>query len=148
MGSTFLSLHYHIIFSTKHRAPVIAREWRSRLHEYMGGTVRGLGGVPQAIAGIDDHVHLLVCLRATHTLADFIRELKKAATAWVHDQIGLQEFMWQEGYAAFTVSPTAREGVTKYILNQEDHHLRKPLIEELNWLLQEAEIEFGPRYLE
>ena len=63
MGSTFLSLHYHIIFSTKHRAPVIAREWRSRLHEYMGGTVRGLGGVPEAVGGIDDHVGVLVISR-------------------------------------------------------------------------------------
>jgi len=81
MGSTFLSLHYHIIFATKHRKPSIAPAWRDRLHEYLGGTVRGLEGIPEAIGGVDDHVHLLVGLRATHTLADFIRELKKAGTA-------------------------------------------------------------------
>jgi REP-associated tyrosine transposase len=39
--------------------------------------MRGLQGVPESIGGVEDHVHLLVGLRATHTLADFVRELKK-----------------------------------------------------------------------
>src|SRR5213595_2218522 len=122
MGSTYLSLHYHIVFATKARQPWIAPSWSARLHEYLGGTVRGLDGVPEAIGGVDDHVHLLVGLRATHRLADFIRELKKAATSWVREQ-GLEpQFAWQEGYAAFTVSPTAREEVRGYIHNQEEHH--------------------------
>jgi len=125
MGSTFLSLHYHIIFATKHRKPSIAAAWRDRLYEYLGGTVRGLQGIPEAIGGVDDHVHLLVALRATHTLADFVRELKKAATAWMKDQKLDLQFAWQEGYAAFTVSPTARGGVRTYIANQPDHHRRK-----------------------
>src|ERR1051326_7887835 len=110
MGSTFLSLHYHIIFATKNRARSIAPRWKARLHEYLGGTVRGLDGVPQAIGGVEDHVHLLVGLRATHILADFVRELKKSATTWVHEQKLDLQFAWQEGYAAFTVGPNARAG--------------------------------------
>jgi hypothetical protein len=38
MASTYLSLHYHLVFATKHREAVIAPEWRSRLHEYLGGS--------------------------------------------------------------------------------------------------------------
>jgi len=87
MGSTYLSLHYHIVFSTKDRTPSISDEWRNRLYEYLGGTVDGLGGVPQRIGGIQDHVHLLVGLKATHCLADFMRELMKAGSIWVHDEI-------------------------------------------------------------
>jgi putative transposase len=148
MGSTFLSLHYHIIFATKHRKPFIAPAWRDRLHEYLGGTVRGLEGIPEAIGGVDDHVHLLVGLRATHTLADFIRELKKAGTAWVKGEKLELHFAWQEGYAAFTVSPTARGGVKKYLANQADHHRRRSFVEELRWLLKEAGIAYDPQYLE
>ena len=40
MASTYLSLHYHLIFATKYREPTIAIEWRSRLHEYLGGTLK------------------------------------------------------------------------------------------------------------
>src|SRR5579885_589771 len=105
MGSTFLSLHYHIVFSTKDRRPLIRPEWRPHLHEYLGGTVRALGGVPEIIGGVEDHVHLLVGLRATHCLADVMCELKKASSIWViknHDH----QFGWQDGYSAFTVSAT------------------------------------------
>jgi REP element-mobilizing transposase RayT len=147
MGSTFLSLHYHIVFATKHRQPLIAAAWRPRLHEYLGGTVRGLEGVAEAIGGVEDHVHLLVGLRATHTLADFDRELKKAGTAWVREERFEPQFAWQEGYAAFTVSPTARGGVKNYILNQAEHHRRRSFIDELKWLLQEAGIAYDPQYL-
>src|SRR5437016_116159 len=103
MASTYLSLHYHIVFSTKGRAPIIRDAWRSRLHDYIGGTVGGLGGVSQKVGGVADHVHLLVGLKATHCLSDFMRELKKATSIWVHEVVGLDSFAWQEGYAAFTV---------------------------------------------
>jgi putative transposase len=148
MGSTFLSLHYHLVYSTKNREAVMLPEWRHRLHEYLGGTVRGLGGIPEQIGGVSDHVHLLVGLKATHCLADFMRELKKCSSAWVHDEIQLRRFAWQEGYAAFTVSPTAREGVRNYIRTQEEHHHEKSFRDELEKLLLEAGIEFKPQFLD
>ncbi|MFN0051584.1 MAG: IS200/IS605 family transposase [Planctomycetales bacterium] len=146
--STFLSLHYHLVFSTKCRAPLIRPSWIERLHEYMSGTVVGLKGVPQATGGVADHVHLLVGLKATHCLSDFVRELKKGASVWVHTQIGEPEFAWQEGYAAFTVSATARPAVKLYIANQAEHHRAKPFREELAEMLRRAEIEFEERFLD
>src|SRR5213594_3700747 len=77
MPSTYLSLHYHLIFSTKERRCLIADPWRGRLHAYLGGTVRTLDGVPEAIGGTADHVHMLVGLRALHCLADMLREIKR-----------------------------------------------------------------------
>lgn len=130
MGSTYLSLHFHIVFSTKKRQPYIAAAWRARLHEYLGGTIRGFGGVAEGVGGVEDHVHLLVGLRATHNLADLVRELKKSATNWVHEEIHETAFAWQEGYGAFTVSPTARAAVKRYISNQESHHRQRSYEEE------------------
>ncbi len=146
--STNLSLHYHIVFSTKNRTPLIDKSWMSRLHEYLGGTVIGLGGVSQGVGGVADHVPLLVGLKATHCLADFMRELKKASSVWVHDEIHEQRFAWQEGYAAFTVSATSRDGVKRYIANQAEHHRVKSFREELKEFLEKAEVEFDERYLD
>src|SRR5215475_949452 len=101
MASTYLSLHYHLVFATKNREPLIAPAWRARLHEYLGGTISGLGGFPQGVGGTADHVHLLVGLKATHCLADVLRELKRPSSQWVHETFGLSEFAWQEGYGAF-----------------------------------------------
>ena len=148
MPSTYLSLHYHLVFATKNRAPLIAAEWQPRLHEYLGGTISGLGGFPEGVGGVAHHVHLLVGLKATHCLADIMRELKKAASIWVHETIGLGSFAWQEGYAAFTVSPTARGGVQHYIANQAEHHRVKSYREELIELLAKAGIEYDPQYLD
>ena len=98
--------------------------------------------------GIADRVHLLVGLKTTHCLADFMRELKKASSAWVHDKIGIHAFAWQEGYAAFTVSPSARPAIQSYIANQEAHHQKKTFREELAQLLEKAVVEHDTRYLD
>jgi putative transposase len=68
MSSTHLSLRYHLVFGTKNQEPLITSAWRGRLHAYFGGLIRTLDGVPEAVGGVSDHVHLLVGLRATHTL--------------------------------------------------------------------------------
>ena len=148
MASTYLSLHYHLVFATKNREPLIDAEWRPRLHQYLGGTISGLDGVPQGIGGVADHVHLLVGLKATHCLADVLRELKKASSVWVHEEIGVKSFAWQEGYAAFTVSAPSGKAVKKYIANQEAHHRKRCYREELIEMLDKAEIKFDSRYLD
>ncbi len=148
MSSTHLSLHYHVIFATKGREAWLDVSWRDRLHEYLGGTVRGLGGIPETVGGVADHVHLLVGLKATHCLADFMRELKKASSVWVHEEIKLKGFAWQEGYAAYTVSAPAREAVREYIARQEEHHRGKSYLEELAQMLRKAGVEYDDRYLD
>ena len=148
MPSTRTGLHYHLIFATKNREPLISDDWRTRLHAYLGGTVGGLEGVPQAIGGVADHVHLLVSLKPTHCLADFVRDLKKASSTWAAVASRKHRFQWQEGYAAFTVSPSARAAVQKYIEQQEEHHRHQSLREELIEFLQKSGIEYDERYLD
>ena len=148
MASTHLSLHYHIVFGTKDREPTILPAWRHQLHEYLGGIVRGLGGFPEGVGGVADHVHLLVGLKATHCLADFVRELKKSSTAWVHEQTNSNTFAWQAGYAAFTVSVTGRGAVRDYIANQDEHHRVRTFREEYIKMLTKANIEYDPQYLD
>ena len=148
MASTHTSLLYHLVFATKYREPLIAPQWRSRLHEYLGGVTRGLDGTPQGIGGVSDHVHLLVGLKPTHCVSDFMRELKKASSMWVVETIRLPSFRWQEGYGAFTVSASARAQVREYIDQQEDHHRKRTFRDEYLVLLQKSGIEYDERYLD
>jgi putative transposase len=87
MPSTHLSSHYHLIFSTKDRVAFIHKDWRGRLHAYVGGIVKDLGGVPETIGGVEDHVHLLVGLRASHRLADVLKDIKSSSSKWVHEEL-------------------------------------------------------------
>ncbi len=147
MSRTYTSLHYHIIFGTKNRDPLLDASWRTRLHEYLGGSVNGLGGFSQGVGGVADHVHLLAGLKATHCLADVVREIKKASSVWIRDEMGVSGFAWQEGYAAFTISAPSREEVKDYIANQEQRHRRRDFRRELMEMLRIAEIDFDENYV-
>jgi len=147
MPSTHLSLHYHLVFSTTERRAWIEPAWKDRLHAFLGGAVRTAGGVAESVGGTNDHVHLLIGLKATHRLADVLRDIKAASSNWVHQELGRPIFSWQDGYGAFTVSPSLRMTVRRYIENQEEHHRRKTFQEEYRALLERSGITFDERYL-
>jgi len=147
MPSTHLSLHYHLVFSTKDRVGTISPEWRPRLHAFLGGVVNQLEGVPEKIGGVSDHVHLLIGLKASHRLADVLREIKSVSSRWVHEEIGLRPFSWQEGYGAFTVCSTQLGAVNDYITRQEENHRTQSFQDEYREFLERAAVKYDERFL-
>ena len=95
MGSTFFSLHYHLVFSTKERRAFIKPKWPPR-HSYLGGIIKGMNGVPEIVGGVEDHVHILASLRPVHCIADVLRDLKKESSTWARENFD-RRFTWQEG---------------------------------------------------
>lgn len=147
MPSTHTSFHYHLVFSTKGRTPHILPAWSERLHAFLGGIVKGLHGVPEAIGGVADHVHLLISIRPTHCVADVMREIKCVSSRWVHDEIGDRTFEWQEGYGGFTVGAPQCPAVRDYIVRQVEHHHKQTYQEEYLEFLQRGGVEYDDRYL-
>jgi putative transposase len=145
--STHVSLHFHLVFSTKDRTPLITDDIRERVHAYLGGVIRGQGGVPLDVGGTADHVHLLIGLKATHCLADVLRTLKGDSSRWIHDEMRVQKFEWQEGYGAFAVSASNVAAVRAYVRDQERHHRKRSFQEEYREFLMKHEIAFDERYL-
>jgi putative transposase len=92
MPSTHTSLHYHLVFSTKNREPWFEPAVRPKLHAYLGGIVRGIKGVPHAVGGVGDHVHLSVGLKSGHTLSEVLRELKADTSRWIKSDLSLRGF--------------------------------------------------------
>ena len=147
MPSTHLSLHYHIVFSTKDRSPTIVPAWRDRFHAYLGGIVKNVDRVAEVVGGIQDHVHLLPGLRATACLANVVRDVKAVSSRWIHEEIGARGFAWQEGYGAFTVSASQRNQVREYIERQEEHHRKRTFQEEYLELLNRSGVAYDPHHL-
>jgi hypothetical protein len=77
-----------------------------------------------------------------------MRDLKRTSSLWVTESSHTPGFAWQEGYAALTVSASARTAIQDYINSQEKHHRHKTFREELIDILRKAEIEYDPRYLD
>ena len=147
MLSTHLGLHFHFVFSTKDRQPFITDDWRGRLHESLGGLVCAADGIPEAIGGTADHVHLPVGLRAAHALATFVQDIKQTSSRWIHEAIGVKNFTWQPGYAAFTVSVSNCDAVEDDSANQAEHHRTKTFQEEYMVFLQKHGVEYDEKYL-
>ena len=146
MASTYLSLHVHVIFATYGRAPMIDPSWRDELHGYLAGSVRGLDGTSIAVGGVADHVHMLARLKATHCIADFVREVKKSSSVWASEKY--EPFKWQAGYAAFSLSARDVRDVKSYIHHQAEHHLKLSSADELKAILEEFEVEYDLKYFE
>lgn len=125
---------------------MITKELQNALCGYLGGIVKNQGGVPLAIGGMEDHVHLLVGLKASHRLDHFMRELKAGSSGWVRRE-RYSEFSWQNGYGAFTVSSGNMEKVKNYIHNQAEHHKGKDFKNEYLDLLRLSGLEYDEKYL-
>jgi REP element-mobilizing transposase RayT len=108
----------HCTFSTKNRTDTVPDP--AALARYLGGVAKAKS-IPLIIAGgTTNHVHLLLALPAATSLARAVQELKGNSSRWLN-QNG-RDFAWQEGYAAFSVSPPSKKAVVSYIANQEQHH--------------------------
>jgi len=148
MGTSYTCILYHVIYSTKERRPFITSDIRERLYEYLGGAIRGEGGLLYEIGGMSDHVHLFFRWRADAALADLVRNVKRNSTVWVKKTWpDMREFCWQEGYGAFSVSASSRARVEKYIREQEAHHATRSFREEYLSFLRRHGVEYDPQYI-
>jgi putative transposase len=145
MPQSYTCCHYHIVFSTKGRARLIADPMRPQLHAYMAGIVNNFEGKAIRIGGTGDHVHLLLRLGVSRAVADVVRDVKANSSRWMHAEGRCPVFAWQPGYGAFTVSFSNRDAVQRYIEIQEAHHRTISFDEELEKLCARHGMVMDPR---
>ena len=148
MPHSYVSNLVHYIFSTKERLPFIDQELESRLWPYMGGIARENGMRALAVGGTTDHVHALLSLPATLSVAKAIQLIKGGSSKWVHDQWPRdRKFAWQDGYGAFSVGSSQIKSVISYINGQKEHHRKKTFEEEFLEFLDKYGLEYDRRYV-
>jgi putative transposase len=143
MANTYDINVVHCIFGTKGRLPLIREP--ERLWSLLRAVARNSGIELLAVGGTNNHVHLLLKLPKTRTLADAMRELKANSSLRVRRE--LAAFAWQDGYAAISISPSAITAVTKYITRQQEHHRRKTFEEEYVGILDRAGVRYNTNYV-
>ncbi len=142
MPSTYTNLHYHFVFGTKNREPLITPTIRDPLYRYVGGVLNHHEGVLIEIGGMPDHVHILAGLPAKLSVSQAMKAIKGASSRWVSETLGAV-FGWQPGYAAFTVSESKMTRVRRYIQNQQEHHRNTSFQHEVRQLLERHQIDFS-----
>ena len=137
----------HLIFSTKHREPLISPEIRPRLHGYLVGIFENLKSPSIQAGGVADHVHVLFGLGRTISQADLVEEVKKSASKWMKTDGGVPGFAWQAGYGAFSIGDSQADAVIRYIRNQEEHHRKVTFQEDYRKFLIRYKVAFDERYV-
>jgi putative transposase len=148
MPQSFGSLHFHFVFSTKDRQPLIDAELQPRLYEYIGGILRAEKSVLLAAGGMPDHIHLLVSLSRELSIAETLRLVKANSSRWIHATFPRrQKFAWQAGYGAFSLSFSNLPEVKNYLSRQAEHHRVRTFQDEFREFLEKHELAWDERYL-
>ena len=128
-------LFVHVIWSVKNRERLLIKPVRTKLYEQILQQAKAKDICVLILNGVEDHVHCLLQLHPSQNISDIVHLLKGGSSFWLNNSHLIDvNFKWQDGYAAYSVSPSAVEKVTKYIAKQEEHHASKSLNDELNML--------------
>ncbi len=148
MGQSLAQVYVHIIYSTKNRQPFLQDvEFRHGLHAYLGGICQHQGCPTLAIGGVEDHVHVLCRLGKTIDVATLLREQKRSSSLWVKTKRSdLQDFQWQDGYGAVSVSPSHVDDLKKYIASQAEHHRRATFQDEFRRICSKYGVKLDEHY--
>ena len=147
MASTLVKINVHLVFHVKSTGITMRENDLERVFSYLGGIIRNIGGIPFQIGGMPDHVHILSSMPKTLSLADFVRTIKADSSKWIKtlDDYYLS-FAWQEGYGAFSVSPSQMKNTISYIVRQPVHHKKRTFIEEYKLFLDAYDIDYDERF--
>ena len=148
MGESLVKNYVHIIFSTKHREPLILPQIEDELYKYLGGICKQMECTSIRIGGYLDHVHILCMLSKKIALMKLLEEMKSHSSKWMKTKgIMFKNFYWQNGYGAFSVNPAQVDRVIAYIENQKEHHKKKTFQNEYKAFLTRYQVEYNERYI-
>ena len=148
MARTLVKINIHLIFHIKSQGVKMQENDLDRIHAYIGGIINELGGIPIAVGGTNDHIHILTTLPKTIALSDFVRIIKTNSSKWLkQSNSDYTKFAWQEGYGAFSVSPSLIEKTTNYIRSQAEHHRKHTFQEEYKRFLDTYGIQYNERFV-
>src|SRR6266576_4230478 len=134
---SFTSSLIHCVWSTKNRESSLNPQLRERLWPYLGGIAKQNKIKPLAIGGAGDHVHILISLPSTLSIAKAAQLLKGNSSKWIRETFPkLRSFAWQEGYGAFSVGVSGVDTTVAYIRNQAEHHRTRSFREEYMAMLK------------
>lgn len=125
-------LFYHLVWTTKYRQPAITERNRMAIHACILAKAAEYDGVVHAINSVADHVHLLLTLPPTVSLAEFVGRAK-GASAQLASRLASEAtpFCWQGEYSVTTVCERHVEAVVRYVECQAQHHADHALLPDL-----------------
>ena len=122
MQRSKVEVFVHYVWTTHRREPFLTPDFERQIHRCISGEAKRLRCAPIAIGGLPDHVHLLVQLHSTVSIARLAQAVKGLSSKFANAELGFEgAFDWQQNYGAFSVG-SEFDAVVAYVRNQKDHH--------------------------
>jgi len=138
----------HLIFSTKGRRRLVHDDVREELNAYLVGILRNCDSPALRVNSVEDHAHILLSLSRNHAIKTIVEEVKRGSSKWIKTKgPRFRGFYWQNGYGAFSVSPSNVESVIRYIDGQAEHHRTISFQEEFRRFLRKHGMDYDERYV-
>ncbi len=133
---SYVKIWLHFVWATKNRQPLISKTLREKLITHINENAKAKDIYIDTINVDKDHIHLLVSLGSSQTVAQVAHLIKGESSHWVNKQKLVNgKFDWQDEYFVVSVSESSVKRVRAYIKNQEEHHRYKSFTEEFNEFL-------------
>ena len=124
------------------------KENREKLFRYIWGILKNKKCVLYQVNGVEDHLHIFTHIHSSISVADLVRDIKKATNGYIKSKNLFPGFeSWQVGYGELTYSIREKDMIINYVKKQESHHKTKSYIDELKQILKENGIEYDEKYL-
>ena len=99
-----------------------------------------MGCIVLALNGTPDHVHVVLTVPSTVTIAELTKQIKGASSHFANEVYRTDmPFKWQGSYGAFTVSRWDVDRIVSYVQNQKQHHADATLLSEWEETFEEVE---------
>ncbi|MEO5892424.1 MAG: IS200/IS605 family transposase [Ferruginibacter sp.] len=148
MSDTYTQLYIQLVFAVKGRNSFIQYAWEEELYKYVTGVVQKDKHKMIAVNGMPDHVHIFLGLNPSIAISDLVKDIKRASNNWINDKAFIKrKFEWQAGYGAFSYGRSQIDQVSRYIMNQKQHHIKQSFKNEYISLLKLFEIAYKDEYL-
>src|SRR5690242_10241625 len=99
-----LSVFLHLVWATWDRQPLLYGPIEREVNQAIRAKCEERQVKVVALGGVEDHIHLLVLLPPTLTIADLVKHIKGASSHLMAQHILAQTdgfFKWQGAYGAF-----------------------------------------------
>ena len=127
---TYWRLHYHLIWSTLDRQPILTPEVEKIFYSVIYRKAEELDLRIHAAGNVEDHAHVVLSIPPKIAVADCVRHLKGASAYAINHMDGSDgQFKWQAGYGALTVGERSLEIVMEYAARQKEHHKAGTMID-------------------
>ena len=63
MPGTFSQIYIQVVFAVKGRENLISNNWKTELHKYVSGIIKGKKQKPIIVNGMPDHIHAFIGLK-------------------------------------------------------------------------------------